>query len=122
MPFTEVWQAMVFCAIAFAMYMIVIVKRNRAKKAQQPLKKLPQVKDWDDEWLEEEKRRHTVLQIAPIPLYFLGDRKKSTPGFGYKCKCGYTGHGLTLQLCEFNFEKHKKEEREKALAALGRFK
>lgn len=86
------------------------------------IKKEPQ-DAWDSEWLSAEDKRHRVTAIGHKKLYLFGDiTKPVTEGFQWVCSCGGKGVGIDLKMADRNFQKHKKDEREKALAAIGRFK
>lgn len=106
----------------FAVFKKIVQTQKGKALIAKPLLKLDRTKDWDKEWLLEEDRSHVVLKIEPCKLQFISNPQSKTDGFRWSCKCGKTGHGLTLSIAEYNFDSHKRKEKEIAIAALGRFK
>lgn len=97
--------------------------QNELARDFRKLMKSPQDTSWDKEWLDAEDKRHRVTAIGRKKLYLFGDiTKPVTEGFQWVCSCGGKGVGVDLKMADRNFQKHKKDERETALAAIGRFK
>lgn len=80
-------------------------------------------KNWDEEWLTAEKRRHNIAKIKPTNLYLFGDTSRSPlEGYRWYCECGKTTTATHLSMVDYGFKKHVSEEHDKALAAINRTK
>jgi hypothetical protein len=85
---------------------------------------------WEREWLAAMRRNHHVLEIRPAKIKFkfikTEDEKGLHDGFKVVCSCdsqcaGVEILGLDLRMARRSYEKHLRQEGEKALAAIGKF-
>lgn len=80
-------------------------------------------KDWDEEWLRQVNREHSLSAIEPCMVVFtFGNPGKPKEGMKWVCICGASKGCGTLHLAELSFNMHLGREKDKALAAIGRFK
>jgi hypothetical protein len=82
----------------------------------------PKANDWDDEFLRSVANEHELLRIEPIKYWYKQNKSKTYDGMRWYCKCGATNFHMSLAIAELQFEGHKKDKRDAALASLGRFK
>jgi len=127
-PITDVWGAMIFCALFTAIWFGTRAIQERGylnRVSPKPIAKVKSGQDWDEEFLRTEAKKHVLVKIDSSKLQFKWSKPGKSnlfDGFTWACECGDTGNGLSLEMAERTFAKHKENKRAEALAQLGRFK
>lgn len=76
--------------------------------------------DWDEDWLRQVKVEHVLTAIRPCKVGLMG-KPPFSDGMMWVCKCGKKKGCMNLKIAKFSFGRHLEDERDKALAAIGRF-